>query len=90
MACSSGNHAQGVAACATLRGLKSAIVMPADAPLLKTERTRAFGAEVVPFDRVTEDREAIALSSARKRGAAMVHPYDDADVMAVRARSASR
>ena len=47
VACSSGNHAQGVAAAATLMGLRSAIVMPADAPRLKIERTRAFGAEVV-------------------------------------------
>src|SRR6185437_15485039 len=59
VACSSGNHAQGVAA-ATLRGLKSAIVMPADAPRLKIERTKAFGGEVVTYDRVKEDRDAIA------------------------------
>src|SRR5262250_2988853 len=60
VACSSGNHAQGVAAAASLLGLKSAIVMPADAPRLKIERTRAFGAEVVAYDRATEDRDAIA------------------------------
>jgi threonine dehydratase len=82
VACSSGNHAQGVAAAATLRGLKSAIVMPSDAPRLKTERTRAFGAEVIPFDRVSQDRDAIALRLCAERGAAMVHPYDDPDVMA--------
>ena len=82
VACSSGNHAQGVAAAATLCGLKSAIVMPADAPRLKTARTRAFGAEVIPFDRVSEDRDAIALRLCAERGAAMVHPYDDPDVMA--------
>ncbi len=82
VACSSGNHAQGVAAAATLCGLESAIVMPSDAPRLKTERTRAFGGEVVPFDRATEDRDAIALRLCAERGAAMVHPYDDPDVIA--------
>jgi threonine dehydratase len=82
VACSSGNHAQGAAAAATLCGLKSAIVMPSDAPKLKTARTRAFGAEVIPFDRVKEDRDAIALRLCQERGAAMVHPFDDPDVMA--------
>jgi threonine dehydratase len=82
VACSSGNHAQGVAAAATLRGLKSAIVMPSDAPRLKVERTQAFGAEVVAYDRVTEDREAIARDLCAKRNAAYVHPFDDPDVIA--------
>ena len=82
VACSSGNHAQGVAAAATLRGLKSAIVMPADAPRLKIERTKAFGGEVVAYDRVKEDRDAIARELCDKRGAAYVHPFDDPDVIA--------
>jgi threonine dehydratase len=82
VACSSGNHAQGVAAAATLLGLSSAIVMPADAPAMKVARTRAFGGEVVPYDRVKEDREAIAARLCAERGAAMVHPFDDPDVMA--------
>jgi threonine dehydratase len=82
VACSSGNHAQGVAAAATLMGLKSAIVMPADAPRLKIERTRAFGAEVVPYDRVKEDRDAIARELCAARRAAYVHPFDDIDVIA--------
>jgi threonine dehydratase len=82
VACSSGNHAQGVAAAATLMGLKSAIVMPADAPRLKIERTRAFGAEVVPYDRVKEDRDAIARELCASRRAALVHPFDDIDVIA--------
>jgi threonine dehydratase len=82
VACSSGNHAQGVAAAATLRGLKSAIVMPSDAPRLKVERTQAFGAEVIAYDRVTEDREAIARDLCTKRNAAYVHPFDDPDVIA--------
>jgi threonine dehydratase len=82
VACSSGNHAQGVAAAATLLGLRSAIVMPADAPRLKIERTRAFGGEVVAYDRVNEDRDAIARDLCQTRRAALVHPFDDADVIA--------
>jgi threonine dehydratase len=82
VACSSGNHAQGVAAAATLRGLKSAIVMPSDAPRLKVERTRAFGGEVIAYDRTTEDRDAIARALCASRGAAYVHPFDDPDVIA--------
>ena len=82
VACSSGNHAQGVAAAATLRGLKSTIVMPSDAPRLKIERTRAFGGEVIAYDRVREDRDAIAREICVRRGAAYVHPFDDPDVIA--------
>jgi threonine dehydratase len=82
VACSSGNHAQGVAAAATLRGLKSAIIMPADAPRMKIERTKAFGGEVVAYDRVNEDRDAIARKLCEERGAALVHPFDDPDVIA--------
>jgi threonine dehydratase len=82
VACSSGNHAQGVAAAAALRGLKSTIVMPADAPRLKIERTKAFGGEVVPYDRVKEDRDAIAREICDRRGAAYIHPFDDPDVIA--------
>jgi threonine dehydratase len=82
VACSSGNHAQGVAHAATLCGLASAIVMPADAPALKIARTRAFGAEVITYDRAREDREAIARAICEKRGAAFVHPFDNPHVMA--------
>lgn len=82
VACSSGNHAQGVAAAATLRGLRSVIVMPADAPRLKIERTKAFGGEVVVYNRVTEDRDAIARDICAERNAAYVHPFDDPDVIA--------
>jgi threonine dehydratase len=82
VACSSGNHAQGVAAAATLVGLRAAIVMPLDAPVLKIARTRAFGAEVIGYDREREDRDAIARGLCEERKAAYVHPYDDADVMA--------
>lgn len=82
VACSSGNHAQGVAAAATLRGLKSAIVMPSDAPRLKIERTKAFGGEVVTYDRIKEDRDVIARDLCERRSAAYVHPFDDPDVIA--------
>ena len=82
VACSSGNHAQGVAASATLCGMRSVIVMPSDAPPLKLARTKAFGAEVVTYDRATEDRDAIAWRICEERKAAFVHPYDDFNVIA--------
>jgi len=82
VAYSSGNHAQGVAAAARLLGMPCVIVMPTDAPRAKRERTVAFGAEVVLYDRVREDREAIAESIAAQRGATLVPPYDDALIIA--------
>jgi len=82
VACSSGNHAQGVAAAAGIYGVPSTIVMPSDAPVTKVERTRALGAEVVPYNRETDDREAIARGIAAERGATFVHPYDDPGIIA--------
>ena len=82
VAFSSGNHAQGVAAAAKLVGCPAVIVMPSDAPRLKVEQTRAYGAEVVLYDRVHEDREAIGAALAKDRGAVLVPPFDDLDVMA--------
>jgi threonine dehydratase len=82
VAYSSGNHAQGVAAAAKLCGLRATIVMPADAPAAKRARTRAHGAEIVPYDRETEDRAAIAEAIARERGATLVPPYDDPLIIA--------
>jgi threonine dehydratase len=82
VAFSSGNHAQGVAAAAKILNMPATIVMPADAPLLKRERTKAYGAEVVLYDRDREDREAIARDIAGKRGATLVPPYDDPYVIA--------
>ncbi|MDP3691038.1 threonine/serine dehydratase [Bradyrhizobium sp.] len=82
VAFSSGNHAQGVAHAAQLLGMQATIVMPADAPLSKRERTRAYGAEVVLYDRDREDREAISREIADKRGATLVRPYDDPFVIA--------
>src|SRR6195952_1305686 len=77
VAFSSGNHAQGVAAAAKILNMQATIVMPIDAPLSKRERTKAYGAEVVLYDRDREDREAIANEIAVKRGATLVRPYDD-------------
>jgi threonine dehydratase len=82
VAFSSGNHAQGVAAAAQILNMQATIVMPADAPLSKRERTKAYGAEVVLYDRDREDREAIANGIAAKRGATLVRPYDDPLVIA--------
>jgi threonine dehydratase len=82
VAFSSGNHAQGVAAAAQILKMRATIVMPADAPLSKRERTKGYGAEVVLYDRDREDREAIALGIANERGATLVRPYDDPLVIA--------
>ena len=82
VAFSSGNHAQGVAAAAKILNMQATIVMPADSPLLKRERTKSYGAEVVLYDRDREDREAIARGIAEKRGATLVPPYDDPKVIA--------
>jgi threonine dehydratase len=82
VAFSSGNHAQGVAAAAKILNMQATIVMPADSPLTKRERTKSYGAEVVLYDRDREDREAIANGIAEKRGATLVRPYDDPFVIA--------
>ena len=82
VAFSSGNHAQGVAAAARILGMRATIVMPADAPASKRERTKGYGAEVVLYDRDREDREAIARDIAGQRGATLVPPYDDPKIIA--------
>ncbi len=82
VAFSSGNHAQGVAAAARLLGMPAVIVMPSDAPRPKRERTAALGAEVVLYDRLREDRQAIAREIAGQRDAELVPPYDDPLVIA--------
>jgi threonine dehydratase len=79
---SSGNHAQGVALAAALHGIPAVIVMPSDAPAAKLEATRGYGAEVVSYERYTEDRELIGRELAARRGLTLVHPYDDELVMA--------
>jgi threonine dehydratase len=82
VAFSSGNHAQGVAAAAALFGMPAVIVMPSDAPRPKVEGTRALGATIVEYDRLRDDREAIATKICAERGATLVKPFDDAGIIA--------
>lgn len=82
IAFSSGNHAQGVALAAARHGLPALIVMPADAPEVKIANTRAYGAEVVLYDRTTEDRDAIGARLAKERGLVLIKPYDEPEVIA--------
>jgi len=82
VAYSSGNHAQGVAAAAKLLKLHATIIMPSDAPQIKIDGTRYYGAEVVTYDRESQSREAIGQALARETGAILVRPYDDPDVIA--------
>jgi threonine dehydratase len=82
MGFSSGNHAQGVAWAATAHGAPSVILMPADAPALKRANTAALGAEVVLYDRATEDRETLGTALAQERGLTLVKPYDEPMVIA--------
>jgi len=82
VAFSSGNHAQAVALASQLLGAQATIVMPTDAPRLKVDATRGYGAEIVTYDRYTEDRIALASEIARDRGADIVPPFDDPLIMA--------
>ncbi|QGZ34142.1 threonine ammonia-lyase [Stappia indica] len=82
VACSSGNHAQGVAEAARVLGMPATIVMPQDAPQAKLDRTRRSGARVVTYRRGVDDRDVLALEIARETAATMVHPYNDAGVIA--------
>ena len=82
IAYSSGNHAQGVAYAAAKHGAPCVILMPSDAPQVKIANTRAYGAEVVLYDRATEDRDAIGAQISEDRGLTLIKPYDDAQVIA--------
>src|SRR5262245_45716350 len=82
VAFSSGNHAQGVAAAARILAMPATIVMPADAPRIKLENTRALGAEVVLFDRKREKREEIAARLAAEKNAVVVPAFDDPHIVA--------
>ncbi|HYE93146.1 MAG TPA: threonine/serine dehydratase [Terriglobales bacterium] len=82
VAFSSGNHAQGVALAARLVGTTAVICMPTDAPRLKLDATRGYGAEVVLYDRQKDDREALARRIAADTGRVVVPPYDDYAIMA--------
>jgi threonine dehydratase len=79
---SSGNHAQAVALSAALHGLHATILMPKDAPPSKRAATEGYGAEVLEFDRYSDDRDTMARDLARDRGLTLVHPYDEPFVMA--------
>jgi len=82
VAFSSGNHAQGVAAAGSILGIRSAIVMPEDAPAEKVQNTRRLGGETILYDRYSGDREAIARQVAAERGAALVPSYDHVHIIA--------
>ncbi len=82
VAFSSGNHAQAMALAGRLQGAPVTIVMPHDAPAAKVAATRGYGAEVVIYDRYTEDREAIGRELAERQGLALIPPFDHADVIA--------
>lgn len=82
IAFSSGNHAQGVALAARLHGIPSVIIMPADAPRIKIENTRAYGAEVVLYDRVKESRDEIGDRLSKERGLTLIKPFDEPLVIA--------
>ncbi len=82
VAFSSGNHAQGVALAAQLVGVKATIVMPTDAPQVKREATAGYGAEIVDYDRKTEDREALAARIVAERGGTVVPPFNDPLIIA--------
>jgi threonine dehydratase len=82
IAVSSGNHAQGVAEAARLFGVGATIVMPADAPLLKRQRTERSGARVITYDRASADRDLVVADVVAQHGGAFVHPFNDTDVIA--------
>jgi threonine dehydratase len=82
LAYSSGNHAQAVAVAGKMLGIRVTIVMPADAPSVKLDATRGYGAEVVLYDKHKEVREEVAERVARERGLAMIPPFDHPHVIA--------
>jgi len=82
VAFSSGNHAQAIALAARLLDIPATIVMPHDAPQMKIEATRGYGAQVIGYDRYKEDREAIGKRLAAERSLTLIPPFDHADVIA--------
>ncbi len=82
LAFSSGNHAQAIALASRLLGVPAVIVMPEDAPAVKVEATRGYGAEVVSYDRYSQDREALGREIAGARGLTLIPPYDHPEVIA--------
>lgn len=82
LANSSGNHAQGVGDASRVFGCASTIIMPEDAPVMKVERTKAYGAKVIHFDRASEDRDAVLARVEKETGSIIVHPFNNAMVIA--------
>ena len=82
IACSAGNHAQGVALASTLRGIKSKVCMPEGAPKMKKEATEGYGAEVIPVHGIYDDAAAEAKRLCEEQGYTFVHPFDDPYVIA--------
>lgn len=82
VAVSSGNHGQGVAEAARLFGVAATVVMPADAPAIKRQRTERSGGRILPYDRASENRDAVAAAAIERHGGILVHAYDDAYVIA--------
>ena len=78
---SSGNHAQAIALSARILGIPAVIVMPEDAPAAKRSATQGYGAEVITYDRFTQDREALTREIATQRGMTLIPPYDHPDVI---------
>src|SRR5258708_11687056 len=90
LAYSSGNHAQAVAVAGKMLGIRVTIVMPADAPAVKLDATRGYGAEVVLYDKHKEVREEGAERTARERGLAMIPPFDHPHAIAGQATAAQK
>lgn len=82
LAYSSGNHAQAMALASRILGVPATIVMPLDAPAMKVAATRGYGAEVVSYDRYTQDREALGRGIAAERRLTLIPPYDHPEVIA--------
>jgi threo-3-hydroxy-L-aspartate ammonia-lyase len=82
VAFSSGNHAQAVALASREAGVRAVVAMPDDAPKAKVAGTKGYGAEIVFYDRQSQDRESVALDISQREGLVMVPPYDDYLVMA--------
>jgi threonine dehydratase len=79
---SSGNHGQATACAAASLGMTATVFMPSDAPRIKAESTRRWGAEIVAYDRATDDREALTTAFVEKTGAVLIPPFDHPDVIA--------
>ncbi|MCV6825339.1 MULTISPECIES: threonine/serine dehydratase [Halocynthiibacter] len=81
LALSSGNHAQGIAAAAKAHGVKATVLMPSDAPTVKIENTRFLGANVVTYDRATQDRDEVAAKMLEEKGYTLIHPFNNPKVI---------